>query len=132
MSQITDNGNGTVTISKEALKKLSNELVTTKADVELCVDTIARVLIILGIITPEGEIKQDFRFRHLVKSLSSIVTDSMFNPDSLQTRFSFITDPKCLQTIEKYSYLYRKTKTTDVPKTLPADDLEFEEVLNKP
>ena len=99
MSQIKDNGDGTVTVSKELLQQLYKEHVQVKADVELRVDTIAKMLIVLGIITKDGDIKENYRFRDLVKTLTSLVSDSVFNSAGLEKKFGFVKDPKCLAVV---------------------------------
>ena len=123
MSKITDNGNGTVTIEKQLLKDLFEQYKTTQSDVELSVQTIAKVLQILGIIQADGNFKEDFRFRHLLQNLTGIVTQSLTNSSGLQKKFSFITDPACIAVIEKYSYLY---SNRGVKKDTSITDLEFE------
>lgn len=123
MSQIIDNGNGTVTLPKELLKKLYSEHNEVKADVERCVNTIAQMLMILGIITKEGDIQENFRFKHLIKTLTTIVADSVFNSAGLEKKFAFVKDPANLKVIEKYSYLYKKNEAKKEPSIV---DLEFE------
>lgn len=124
MSKIVKNGDGTVTMPVEMLKELSTAYTETKKDVELSVEIIAKVLMILGIIQADGNIRPDFRFRHLFKNLTGIITESLTNSSGMEKKFSFVTDKRCLEVIEKYSYMYKASGTAKADKSIV--DIEFE------
>lgn len=67
-----------------------------KHDRDELIDIIKKVVVLIGIATPDGQIKPEIAsgeekvMKHILKALSHVVTTMVVNPKKIETDFEFI------------------------------------------